>query len=264
MAVYYATTQQRTLGRLLNAKDVHLWIRGGNRLSETGRLIPSLDDIITRALRYYEVDGHTQYSEQPRSRGHVRFSYTSSFLFGYMKALDWALAILIRRPFDFVSSDPDDYKPDVSKIGNLRSDIIYHCFTPCVASVITISAPQMLLSSSLVMFLVALAIYFGFLWTRNLDQTSGPNDSRNIFITYVAGLAVAAIVYSVSQLFQNDDKRSERQIVEGYLDEYLANNPEAVTRWRLDTMRFENGIPSAGMGREGTEHDSEAQHPQDP
>ncbi len=42
MAVYYATTQPRTLGQLLNAKDVRLWIRGGNRQSENGRIVPSV------------------------------------------------------------------------------------------------------------------------------------------------------------------------------------------------------------------------------
>ncbi|ELR07678.1 hypothetical protein VC83_03727 [Pseudogymnoascus destructans] len=46
MAVYYATTQQRMLGRLLQAEQVGLWIRGGNRVTDTARLVPSLDEIV--------------------------------------------------------------------------------------------------------------------------------------------------------------------------------------------------------------------------
>ncbi len=64
--------------------------------------------------------------------------------------------------FDFVPSDPDDYTPD-SSVRDIRSNIIYHCFTPSAACVITIAAPQMLLSSSLAMLLIALGIYFGFM-----------------------------------------------------------------------------------------------------
>jgi hypothetical protein len=84
---------------------------------------------------------------------------------------------------------------------NFQLDIIESCFTPSEASVITISAPQMLLSASLLMLLIALGIYLGFLWTRSLDQSAGINDSRSVFITYVVGLAVSGFVYSISQLF---------------------------------------------------------------
>jgi hypothetical protein len=63
MAVYYATTQQRTLGRLLKAKDVRLWIRGGNRQSEAARLVPSINDIIT-GVRCNRRSSRSQDSEQ--------------------------------------------------------------------------------------------------------------------------------------------------------------------------------------------------------
>jgi hypothetical protein len=104
--------------------------------------------------------------------------------------------------FDFVSSDPDDYTPDLSNIEDIKSNIIYHCFTPSVASVLTISAPQMMLKASLGMLLIGLAIYFGFLWTRNLDTNAGFHDSRNVFITYAAGLAIAVIVYNLYYSFR--------------------------------------------------------------
>jgi hypothetical protein len=245
MAVYYATTQQRTLGRLLKAKDVRIWIRGGNRHAQMNRIIPSFDDILKRLPP----------SNTPRD-------FLQNFLQAHLLA--WApnsrlLPILLQLLIpklevpDLSSSDPNDYAPNLSEFTrrDIKSDVIYHCFIPSVASVITISAPQMMLTSSLTMLLIALAIYFGFVWTRNLDLAAGHNDSRNVFITYLVGLVVAWLVYTISQLFQNDDKRSERQIAEEYLDEYLANNREALARWGIDIQHVENSIPLTEMARDG-------------
>jgi len=71
-------------------------------------------------------------------------------------------------------------------------------FLPSAASVLTISAPNMLLSASLNAFLIGLGVYLGFVWTRNLDALAGPHDSRDVFITYVISLAVCYGVYSLS------------------------------------------------------------------
>jgi hypothetical protein len=85
-------------------------------------------------------------------------------------------------------------------------------------------------------------IYLGFLWTRSLDQTAGINDSRNVFITYVVGLAVSGFVYSISQLFQDAEKRSERQIVEGYLREYVDAHPNVVRSWGVDANLVDGAL----------------------
>jgi hypothetical protein len=70
--------------------------------------------------------------------------------------------------------------------------------TPSVASVITVSTPNMLLSSSLDSFLVGLGVYLGFIWTQNPDRTAGVNSSRAVFITYIVGLTVCYGVYALS------------------------------------------------------------------
>src|SRR5947207_6104060 len=49
---------------------------------------------------------------------------------------------------------------------------------PSAAAVLTMSAPGMLLTASLHSFLIAMGIYFVFLWTRNLDDDTGLNDSQ--------------------------------------------------------------------------------------
>jgi hypothetical protein len=234
MATYYATTQQRTLGRLLQAKEIRIWIRGGNRQSEAARLVPSFDDIIRKFYPILSLDPTTAEGVNLRLR---------TFAIQGTSAVSFASRVILRLHSDFRFSEPDEYVPELSNMGNFEKDIIRCCFTPSAASVITISAPQMLLSGSLLMLLLGLGIYLGFLWTRSLDETAGINDSRNVFITYVVGLAVSGFVYSISQLFQDAEKRSERQIVEGYLREYVQNHSDVVRRWGFDA-NVDDGVLS--------------------
>jgi hypothetical protein len=249
MAVYYATTQQRTLGRLLTAKEVRSWIRGGNRQFGVTRIVPSFDDIIeklsARLAAYFpsrirrgrradaeevQVELRTFPTQRMRTPGLSTF----------------ASRVLLGVQSNFRFSEPDKYVQEPLNIDNFEKDIIGSCFTPSEASVITISAPQMLLSASLLMLLIALGIYLGFLWTRRLDQSAGINDSRSVSITYVVGLAVSGFVYSISQLFQDLENRSERQIVEGYLKEYVRdeNNSNVVRRWGVDANVDGDGVLS--------------------
>jgi len=48
---------------------------------------------------------------------------------------------------------------------------------------------------------------------------------------YMTSLVVSGLVYSISQLFQDNDKRTERAIMENYLKEYVEKNPEVVRKW---------------------------------
>ncbi|MCJ1470044.1 hypothetical protein MMC07_008689 [Pseudocyphellaria aurata] len=80
-------------------------------------------------------------------------------------------------------------------------------FMPHPSSVITISAPQLLLSASLYSFLIGLGVYVSFVWRRQLDPNAGFNDSRNIFITYIISIAVCQIIYSLSSATQDSEYR---------------------------------------------------------
>lgn len=170
---------------------------------------------------------------------------------------------------DFKTSEPDQYLPDLAEmrcIEDLKSGIEYHCSTPSVASVITISAPQMLLTSSLGMLLVALGIYLGFLWTRHLGENAGINDSRNVFITYITGLVVSALIYNISLLSQDDEKRSEREIIEAYEFEYIFGHPDTMSKWGIESVeaQFVDGVLLFTQKEmHATEHDVESQHPPD-
>jgi hypothetical protein len=71
---------------------------------------------------------------------------------------------------------------------------------PSPAAVLTISAPNILLSASLNSFLLGLGIYLAYVWTRNLDTAAGTIGSRAVFITYVASLIVCYGIYELSGL----------------------------------------------------------------
>ena len=251
------------LGRLLQAEQVRRWIRGGRSGIDTARLVPSLDLIIYKLINRLEEQSlleemsraaqsraehqarlearpHGMEEARPNDQWDATYGESPSSFRGVLRSM--ALFVLhgVVGRSEFESSDPNDFDPNRSLITptwiesyqrDLKRAIINQCFTPSASSVITVSAPQMLLSTSLCSLLIGFGVYFGFLWTRSLDQTAGLDDSRNVFITYITGLIVSGLVYSISQLFQDDDKRNERAIMEDYLKEYVENNPEIVRNW---------------------------------
>ncbi|MCJ1428527.1 hypothetical protein MMC29_006437 [Sticta canariensis] len=100
-------------------------------------------------------------------------------------------------------------KPDVT--GTIYEDLASleeKDFLPCLNSVLTMSAPQLLLSSSLYSFLIGLGVYLSFISRRQLNPDSGFNDSENIFITYLISIATCQIIYTLSSVAQ-DVQRNE-------------------------------------------------------
>jgi len=73
-------------------------------------------------------------------------------------------------------------------------------FLPSAPAVLTISAPNVLLSSSLNAFLLGLGVYLGQIWTRHLDESAGVTASRAVFITYAVSVAVCYGVYALSSV----------------------------------------------------------------
>lgn len=112
-----------------------------------------------------------------------------------------------------------------------------------VASVITVSAPNMLLSFSLNAFLVGLGIYLGFTWTQSLDEIAGDSGSRAVFITYMVGLCVCYGIYALSSTVVADQTyESDRQLL-----------------WKL------NGLPAndtKGPNHSKTGRDNDGKRPQ--
>ena len=173
MAVYYATTQQRTIGRLLDAKAIRKWIRGRHD-----------------RMNWY---------------GNVH------------------------------SCEPEDFIPPQSYPLDVKNTLLRSSFVPAITAVITMAAPQALLSISVFALLTALGVYLGFTWTRHLDPLAGYNDSRNVFIVYLVGLSVCFIVYSISSLVQDQDERSEYEIAAHNCENWMATNPETLATWGYET-----------------------------
>ena len=175
MAVYYATTQQRIMGRLFKPSQVRGWIRG---------------------------------QMPPR-----------------MNISTWTVIHGNSKP------DPEYYEPQGRDRDEIIADVIKKCFKPSVTAVIAISAPQLLLSSSLVSLLLGVGVYFGFVWTRNLDTDAGLNDSRNVEITYIITVVVCFLVYSVSRLIVDGNTMPEHTIHYENLRSYIEDNPVNTRRW---------------------------------
>ncbi|KAH8761373.1 hypothetical protein BGZ57DRAFT_858180 [Hyaloscypha finlandica] len=106
----------------------------------------------------------------------------------------------------------------------------YGEFMPSPAAVLTVSAPNMLLSASLNSFLLGLGTYLAYVWTRHLDTTAGTNDSLAIFITYVASLTACYGLFGPVLV-----RRS-------YTTERLVNQPTSA--------RARGSTDGAGMSRE--------------
>jgi hypothetical protein len=173
------------MGRLLSAKQIRQWIRGGSRAFDRYRIVPNF------------------------------------------------------RPSQAAPGDPGDFRPVRDGDRDILADIRRRCFLPSATSVITISAPQMLLSASLFALLIGFGIYLGFTWTKNLDLDAGSNDSKNIFITYIVTLGVCLIVYSVSGLVHEDDPRSESQILLDYMNQFFEANPSFGHEWGYRVEQLE-------------------------
>jgi hypothetical protein len=126
-------------------------------------------------------------------------------------------------------------------------------FGPSAASVLTVSAPNMLLSASLNAFLVGLGVYFGYVWTRNLDESAGPSASRAVFIVYVIGLALCYGIYALSSLVAAD---------QSYVSEWdVLRDPDSGTARAQDqpSRRASNLDPEAITENFGPSSKSEEQ-----
>jgi hypothetical protein len=183
MAVYYATTQHRLIGRLLQAKQVRGWIRGRLPTQKAS----------------FESEGH--WSEKRR-----RFCPD---------------------PAEFTPTNPSDDN------GTLE-EVTRQCFTPSVAAVVALSAPQIQLLGSLLCLFFALAMYFGSLWSKLADEDDGLGGERKVFIIYVVSMCTSFVVYFLSRLIQDDDSRGEWAMVRGNAKNYIDANIDVVRQWKSE------------------------------
>ncbi|KAM3540743.1 hypothetical protein ARSEF1564_006368 [Beauveria bassiana] len=117
--------------------------------------------------------------------------------------------------------DPQHHDLMRQRICNSVRELTQKYFYPSITSVLTVSAPQVFLSSSLLSLLLVVGVYFGFVWTRAVDNDAGYGDSRNILIVYLVSVMACFRVYSVSQLLQDDEWQLELGIALIYAEAFL-------------------------------------------
>lgn len=95
-----------------------------------------------------------------------------------------------------IFSDNDATGPTASPQSVLRT------LVPAVSSVLTVSAPRLLLSASLKSLLTGLGVYLGFVWTKKLDVFGTVEGNRDVFVVYIAALMLCYGVYTLAGLDQ--------------------------------------------------------------
>ncbi|EGX48528.1 hypothetical protein AOL_s00080g157 [Orbilia oligospora ATCC 24927] len=166
MAVYFAATQSRKVGILFKGKDIRSWMRKGR---------PDYTEELILAIRSAEsLEDH----ENIRRGEYKRFKDRRAARKGLraQKGFGW---------------DEIDHLISVN-------------ITPALTSLLSLSAPSMLLSNSVFTFLTGIGIYLGFLYTRQLGLGSAFDDDRNVFIVYVVGLGVCGMVYYIASSVRAD------------------------------------------------------------
>lgn len=232
MAVYYAARQQQNIGRLLDGKSIRQWIRGGGDgpsaiavLKGVGsrhwlEVIPRMEQVYSDMADLAGKQGRYLFSEKKvrsdRKCDPHQFTANDAWTSAAERSLEGGHSLKKRRLMEL-------------------------SFTPSIAAVMTISAPQILLSVALFALLIALGIYFGFTWTRNLDANAGIHDSRNVFVFYIVGLAACVFVYSISGVIQDEEKTTEYRIVEQYCDDWSIAHEDIVRSWGLQARKVDRG-----------------------
>ena len=67
-----------------------------------------------------------------------------------------------------------------------------------LAAVFILSAPFVMVEVSIFSFLLGLAIYQGFVFTKNLDNDTSPSDSRNNFVALMVGTGLFLVYFVVT------------------------------------------------------------------
>ena len=68
-----------------------------------------------------------------------------------------------------------------------------------------------MMSYAIIAFITGLAIYQGFVWTRNLDTDAGKTNSRNVFIAYIVSSGFGGVFFSFAGVIKYGEDLLLRQ-----------------------------------------------------
>ena len=78
-----------------------------------------------------------------------------------------------------------------------------------ISAVFLLSAPYTMMSFAIQAFIIGLAIYQGFTWTRSLDTAAGSTNSRKVFIAFIASTGYCYLFFLTAVLMK---------YIEGWID----------------------------------------------
>ena len=64
-----------------------------------------------------------------------------------------------------------------------------------LSGIFVLSAPYTMMSFAILAFIIGLAIYQGFVWTKTLDTDAGKDNSRNVFIAYIVSTGFCQLFF---------------------------------------------------------------------
>lgn len=131
------------------------------------------------------------------------------------------------------SKGPHYYIRENEHHGPNLAKLLVRSLAPAPSSVLTVSAPGLLLSASLCFLLVGFGVYLGFMWTRALDDLAGSNDNREVFIIYVVSLIFCYGLCSMS------DAAHDRQATDTVGRTIQKTLTKLVTRYEMSERRRE-------------------------
>lgn len=130
------------------------------------------------------------------------------------------------------NSNDDAFTVTGESIQKIRDELT--TLEPSASAASLLYTPSLLLGVSLGSFILALGIYLGFVWTRNLDPQAGTEGSRAVFIFYIIGILFFLSLYYAPATFKAREV-DRYKIVEAFLH-------------RLEQFRSQDGAQNSGTG----------------
>ena len=97
---------------------------------------------------------------------------------------------------------------------------------PSLRAVLILDTPRWLVGMAAIFFVIGLSIYVAFLYINNVGPQAGPEDTRNMLISYYAFLPICMAIYSKAELF---DAYAEPELTRAILEKY--NAPKIIMSW---------------------------------
>ena len=163
-AVYYANTLQNALGRLLNGRQVRAWLLGG-----------------------FDAEWQPESQQRDANKSLSRSLLDLWQTVPHNNHVYWDAHDLLIRLLNFGSPFTRPGLP---------------AYVPGVASVVTVSAPELLLSASVIALLTGLGVYLTFIWQLGLDEDAGSKNSMSVFIFFIVSTTISFAIYSLSRAMQ--------------------------------------------------------------